>query len=98
MHRTIHVFVDESGDLGFSPSSSRHIVAVALAVPDSVAVRRLVRRAHGRFGPRENRPGELKFNTGSAGLKRFILEGMARTDVRVAWSAVFKPGPVAELR
>jgi len=91
MHRHVCVFVDESGDLGFSCSASRYVVAVALATVMPIEIRRLVRRAQSRFGPTENRLGELKFNTASTRLRLHVLEGIARTETWIAWNALLKP-------
>lgn len=88
---TVCIFVDESGDLGFSPSASRYVVAIALATVRPTEIRRLVRKAQSRFGPTERRLGELKFNSASRRLRSFLLEGIARADTRIAWNALFKP-------
>ena len=90
MHRRVHVYLDESGDLGRSPRSSRHIVAAALSTPDPIGLRRLVRKANRRFGPREKHLGELKFNEASEDLRRFVLEGICATDAWIAWVAACK--------
>lgn len=89
MHGQVEMYLDESGDLGYSARSARHMVAVALLTSDPVALRRLVRKASRRFGPRENHHlGELKFSTASHGLRMYLLEGIGRTDAGIAWAAV----------
>ena len=92
MSHILHVFADESGDVGFSSTSSRHFIVAVISVSDPLAVRRLVRKAHARFGPRVNRLCELKSSKASDGLRQYMLEGIAHLDVRIAWSAVYKPG------
>ena len=91
MHRHVEVYLDESGDLGQSARSSRHVVAAALSVSDPVGLRRLVRKANRRFGPARGHLSELKFNEASESLRRFVLEGIGCTDARIAWAAACKP-------
>ena len=83
--------MDESGDLGFSPCASRHLIVVAVATERPIELRRLVRKAQARFGPREGRLGELKFNSASGRLRSHVLEGIASADTRISWSALLKP-------
>jgi hypothetical protein len=91
MHRRVEVYLDESGGLGRSPRSPQHMVAAALSTRDPVALRRLIRKANRRFGPRENRLGEVKFSTASRGLRMHVIEGIARSDVTIAYAAVHGP-------
>lgn len=98
MCNLVDVYVDESGDLGFSARSSRHIVVIALATAQPLVIRRLIRRAQGRFGPRERRLGELKFNSASRRLRSHVLEGIALEQTWISWSAAFKPRLPERLR
>ena len=91
MHRRVEVYLDESGGLGLSPRSPQHLVAAGLSTSDPVSLRRLVRKANRRFGPRENRLGEVKFSTASHGLRVHMVEGIASSDVAITYAAVFGP-------
>lgn len=91
MHRHVEVYLDESGGLGRSPRSPRHMVAAALSTRDPIALRRLIRKANRRFGPRENRLGEVKFSTASHGLRVRVIEGIASSDVAIGYAAVHGP-------
>ena len=91
MHRHVEIYLDESGGLGRSPRSPRHMVAAALSIRDPIALRRLIRKANSRFGPRENRLGEVKFSTASRGLRVRVIEGIASSDATIAYAAVHGP-------
>ncbi|WP_019176612.1 DUF3800 domain-containing protein [Methanomassiliicoccus luminyensis] len=81
--------MDESGDLGSSPNSSRHFVVAAMAVPGSINFDRLTKNARKKLGKKEGM-GELKFNRSLDLTKRFILEGVAQSDCQIAWASYEK--------
>lgn len=84
----VEVYLDESGDLGLSPTSSKHLVVAALATAEPRVLARIVRRSRRRYGLEG--VGELKFNKDGDTLRRFVLESLGRTDSSVAWGAVVK--------
>jgi hypothetical protein len=87
VQRDVSLFLDESGGFGRSPRSPRHIVAAGLSTTDPFHIRRLVRKANRKFGPRERRLGELKFRTASQGLRMRMIQGIADSDVTIAYAA-----------
>lgn len=86
----VHVFVDESGDLGFSERSSRHFIVVCLATDQPYLLARIVRRAYRRFGLKGEDVAEFKFNRSGESARRIFLEGIARTESMVGWFGVRK--------
>jgi hypothetical protein len=96
MHRTIHMFVDESGDLGLSLSSSKHLVVAALATAEPRLLARIARRSRRRYGLEG--VGELKFNKDGDRLRRAVLESIGDTDSFIAWGAVIKANAPRDLK
>lgn len=90
MYDHVEVYLDESGDLGFSPRSSRHIVVAVIAFHGSYVPGRLVRAARKRLSPNDRRMVELKFNKSPDRLRRLLLADVAKTDCQIAWCAVEK--------
>lgn len=72
-----HVFIDESGDLGFTSKSSRHFVTAYLIVqhPDLLrrSMRRLLKRSHEK-GKYPRGAAELKFSKANAWVRNKVFE------------------------
>lgn len=98
MYNHIDVYLDESGDLGFSPSSSRHLVVAGVATAESFRFRRLVRETRRRFGSEAKRWSELKFNRSSNNLRVHLLKGIADTDSLIVWTGIAKQGSQDKFR
>ena len=90
--------MDESGDLGFSSSSSRHVVVVGVASPESFRFRRLVRETRRRFGSEASRWSELKFNRSSNNLRVHLLKGIADVAPLILWTGIAKQRSHDKLR
>lgn len=72
MHRR-YVFIDESGDFGFSSKSSRHITLSAIVVSDRVALERIPKRMRKQLGKNAKTRPELKFHKSDDSVKRKVL-------------------------
>jgi len=94
MHRRIEVYLDESGGLGYSSSSTRHLVMVALATPTPHELSRIVRRARRKFGRADGAGSEFKFNRSGEQMRMFFLKQLAGADSWVVWYAVAKSAPI----
>ena len=90
MHRHVEVYIDESGDLGFSTSSTKHLVMVALATSAPHELSRIVRKARRRFSQSDGAGSEFKFNRSGGPMRRFFLEQLARTESWIVWCSVLK--------
>ncbi len=87
----VDIFLDESGDLGFSsPGSSKHLLVCALATPESQRYARLTKKAHRKFRVKGKGAIEFKFNNSSDGIRRYFLEGVAQSDCWIVWGAIEK--------
>jgi len=79
--KVLHVFVDESGDLGFSERSTSYIVMGAMATHEPLKVARIVRKVRERHlcKPRGDVP-ELKFSESSDAVKTALLRMLGEYD------------------
>jgi len=92
-HQSVDVYVDESGDLGFSRGiSSRFLVIAAMATLESDRLGRLTRKARRRFGMTGKTAHEFKFNSSSDRVREYFLRGVAGSRTFVVWRAVDKQG------
>ena len=81
-----HVFVDESGDFGFSSTTSKYTVLAAIIAQEIDRLGRIPRQIRRRNtrGRILRKVGELKFNTANDHIRREILKAVARTqDIRI---------------
>lgn len=98
MHERVDVYLDESGDLGFSDRSSRYFVIVALASLDSKELARVLKRVRRRLYSRGTKIPEFKFSSSPEHARRLVLRGVAGTSARVAWGGIKKQNTSSELR
>ena len=94
----VDVYLDESGDLGFSPLSSRHLVVAGVASAESFRFRRLVRETRRKLVSETRRWSELKFNRSSNNLRVHLLKGIADAGPLILWTGIAKQGPQDKLR
>jgi len=90
LHKHVEIYLDESGDLGFSSRSSEHFVIVALATAEPHKLIRIVRKAHRKFSLVDGAGSEFKFNRSREPLRRFLLDGIVKTDSWFVWGSVTK--------
>lgn len=98
LYNHIDVYLDESGDPGLSPSSSKHLVVAGIASAESFRFRRLVRETRRRFGSETSRWSELKFNRSSNNLRVHLLKGIAATDSFIVWTGIVKRGSLDKFK
>lgn len=68
-----YIFIDESGDFGFSPKSSRYITLCAIIVSDKVMLERIPRRTRRQLNATVRMKPELKFHGSDEVVKRKVL-------------------------
>jgi hypothetical protein len=90
LYDQVDVYLDESGDLGFSASSSRHFVVVALASHEPIELARLVKRIRQRRFPSRLKTMEFKFRSSPESVRRLFCRGIARTNAKIAWGGINK--------
>jgi hypothetical protein len=95
----VKIFIDESGDLGFTERASSYFIIAALIVHDPLAIRRCfakIRRNKLRKKYREL--PEFKFNNSGVEIKKTILSCIASADVDIAYCVLRKEQVYLHLR
>jgi hypothetical protein len=91
----VDIYVDESGDLGFSLGSSRFFVVAYLMTGDSAPIVRVMKRFLGRSRTRKRYAGrELKFSNSSREVRERLLGKLLGVEWR-AGLIVMEKGKVA---
>lgn len=83
-HNSVVILLDECGDLGRSPNSSRYFIVAAMVIHDPNALVRLIKNARKKLGKKDWK-GEIKFNNTTNPIRALILEGVAKLDCQVVW-------------
>jgi len=95
----VKIFIDESGDLGFTERASHYFIIAALIVHDPLAIRRCfakIRRNKLRKKYREL--PEFKFNNSGKEIKKRVLSCIASADVDIAYCVLRKEQVYPHLR
>ncbi len=90
------LYLDESGDLGFSASSSKHFVIGFIVVPKNRDLTRRVKKVRINFDVPHD--VEIKAKTSGEGLKRSMLENVKAANVDVHVMTIYKDHVEPELR
>jgi len=87
------IYLDESGDLGFSPGSSKYFVITFIAIKDNTPLKRAVRKVKKkhRLAP----SFELKGNTTPPKIKEDLLKRIASLDIEI-YAIVMKKSKVSK--
>ena len=95
----LSVFVDESGDVGFSPRSSRHLTLVAAATEAPLVLERIPKKVRRTLiRKRQRQVPELKFHASSPRVRRAFLEMVLRSGEVRAISIVVKKTAISRER
>jgi hypothetical protein len=82
--KALHVFVDESGDLGFSEKSTKHFVMCAVATEDPIRLSRIVKQVRSKYIGKDLRDlPELRFHQSREETRKCLLELLASEDVSI---------------
>jgi hypothetical protein len=85
------IYLDESGDLGFGPRSSKYFILAAIITRDAEQVRRCIKRVRQRKLPKRYKTiPELKFHNSSQTIRRRVLKCVSRTDTDIAYAVLRK--------
>ena len=89
--RKLTVFVDESGDVGFSDRSSKHLTLVAVATEAPLVLERIPKKVRRTLlMKRQRQVPELKFHASSPRVRRAFLEMVSHSGRVRAVSIVVK--------
>lgn len=93
------IYIDESGDLGFSKQASEYFIIAALIVYDPLAIRRCFARIRkNKLKKKYKELPELKFNNSGEEIRKRILSCIAKADVDIAYCVLRKEQVYLHLR
>lgn len=93
------IFIDESGDLGFTKKSSQYFVLAALIIQDTLAIRRCFAKIRrNKLKKKYRELPEFKFNNSGGEIRKRILSCIASAGVDIAFSVLRKEQVYPHLR
>jgi hypothetical protein len=94
MNEVLHIYLDESGDLGYRPGSSSCFILCALVTTDPVRIRRVVKKAREKYLGRSLRDSaELKFTASSPSMRIGLLGMLAKENIVAYYLSLGKSMP-----
>jgi len=75
-----YIFLDESGDLGFTPNSSKYFIVACICVDREKTVNRCIKTVHQGLSKKYKKT-ELKFSNSSDHTRRRVLECLAGKNI-----------------
>ena len=84
-----YIYLDESGNLGFTEKSGKFFVVAALCVEEEKIVNRCIKNARKGLA-KKYKQNELKFSNSSDANRRRVLNCIARRDVSISYLALNK--------
>lgn len=90
---SIHIYLDESGDLGFNSESSNHIVIALLITKSPYKIERCIKRIRQRKLKKKLKElPEIKFNKSSNHIREKTLACIAKESIEIAYIVLDKNG------
>jgi len=82
----MHIFLDESGDLGFSEKSQPYFVIAILITKDKKPIENCIKRVRQRKLPKKykNKP-ELKYRNSNHIIRRSVLKCLSKRDIEISY-------------
>lgn len=96
--KSVDVFIDESGDLGFSNGGSKYFVIAAMVTTDAVKMERFVKKMNRKYDQKEKGGVEFKFNLSKEALRIKFVQAIGSMDCSIYWRAVTKSNVQEPLR
>ncbi|WP_265581581.1 DUF3800 domain-containing protein [Methanofollis aquaemaris] len=97
----MNIYIDESGDLGFSGNSSSYFIVGAIIAegPEKVQqCKTCMKRVKKKFPKKYKNISELKYHNTDDTYRRRVLECISRTDVDIAYAVLRKEQVYINLR
>lgn len=87
----MELYIDESGDLGFSMRSSDYFILAAIVARDALSIERCIKKVRRGYLPKKyKKTSELKFNKSNDNIKYRILKCASNTQNDVAYAVLRK--------
>ena len=82
----MYIFLDESGDLGFSEKSQQYFVIAILMVMDKKPIENCIKRTRQRKLPKKYKKiPELKFRNSDKIIRKYILKCLSKRDIEISY-------------
>lgn len=82
----MYIFLDESGDLGFSKKSQQYFVIAILITKDKKPIENCIKRVRQRKLPKKyRRIPELKFRNSNRIIRKSVLKCLSKRDVEISY-------------
>jgi len=83
---SIHIYLDESGDLGFNPTSSKHIIIALLITKTPLHIGRCIKKIRQRKLKKKLKElPEIKFNKSDDHIRELTLNCIAKEPIDIAY-------------
>ena len=86
----MYIFLDESGELGFSKESSRYFLVTLLCTSEPNRIRKVVRQIKKVLGKKWKKIPELKANNSNYEIRKRMLEKLAKEAIDINYILVNK--------
>lgn len=88
---SIHIYLDESGDLGFNPTSSKYIVIALLITKPPLNIGRCIKKIRQRKLKKKLKElPEIKFNKSDDHIRELTLKCIAKEPIEIAYIVLDK--------
>jgi len=94
----MHIFLDESGDLGFTKKSSKYFVLTGLIIEEPRRIQKCIKRLRKSLRKKDKRMIELKFHTSSPQLREKVLRKLCEQKISIYSIVVDKETVFKRLR
>ncbi|KAF5416628.1 MAG: hypothetical protein C5S48_02375 [Candidatus Methanogaster sp.] len=95
----IHIYLDESGDLGFSERSSKYLVIAVIVTTKPYEIERCVKNTRNRKLKKAMRTiPEIKFYRTNIEIRMYLLKCLSKTDAEIAYIVLEKAQVYDNLR
>lgn len=94
----MHIFLDESGDLGFTDKSSKYFVLTGLITEEPKRIQKCIKHVRKTLRKKDKRMVELKFHSSSPALRVKVLKKLSEQKLSVYSIVVDKETVFERLR
>jgi len=86
MKSNMYIFLDESGDLGFTEKSQQYFVIAILITRDKKPIENCIKRIRQRKLPKKYKKiSELKFRNSNTLIRKSVLECLSRREIEISY-------------
>jgi hypothetical protein len=86
----LKIYIEESGDLGFSSKSTGFFVIGAIITPDDICFGRCFKKIRGTLGKKKRDIPELKCYNSNITIKRRVYDCLSHCDIKIGYALLRK--------